>query len=401
MAQISPIDIEPNDQPDDTEAAQPDHPDAETEEQGACIDDSTSLVPITKHHYQDNNPTEELAAPTEELAAPEIISAAASQVEDALAPYKEMRILLVGKSGVGKSSFVNSLLQVHRATVGRLKPETNTVTEYPLILNPDAGDPVTIRVFDTPGFGSSKKENKKYIAEIREKCEIVDVIFLCIRVDDQFREEDRKTVALLAKEFNDKFWKKSVIVFTRANMVRPVGEHKRAESRKEYLRGYRDDLKDEVQKVFKKANITIPPFVLAGAPESTPEERMIPSIDDPSQEEVDWLPVVVAELFKSGCSDNAKAVLLKSGWKKWAKVSAGMGAGTALGVAVGGGVMAAGVATLLLPPIGEIALVAGGAIVIASLAAGGASSVGSGATAAISEVKRKKKVEKIKQQVNK
>ena len=327
---------------------------------------------------------------------PEVITDVARQMELMLEDYNEMRILLVGKSGVGKSSFVNCLLQANTAPVGRVRPETNEVTEYDLTYNTDAGDQVTIRVYDTPGFVTKKKENEKSIKEIRKKCEVVDVIFLCIRMDDQLRAEDRQTIALLAKKFDDKFWKKCLIVFTRANMVKRMGQHT-SESEKDYLKSVRDDLIADIRMVFQNAKVTLPLFLLAGAPEFQAEGRKIPNIDSncDHDESVDWLPLVAAEIFKSGCSTKAKAVLLKSGWRKWAQVSAGTGAGTAVGVALGGGLVAAGVVTLALPPLGEIAIVIGGAVIIASLIAGSSASVGCGGIAAAVKSKTKKQIDKV------
>lgn len=68
-----------------------------------------------------------------------------------------------------------------------------------------------------------------------------------------------------------------------------------------------------------------------------------------SPHEIDWLPAVAIELFKSGCSENGKAVLLKSGLGKWAQtgVYAGASTGTVVATLTGVGIVIAGF--LLLP----------------------------------------------------
>lgn len=337
-----------------------------------------------------------------EVEAPDVIKEATRDMQEALADYKEMRVLLVGKSGVGKSSFVNCLLQENLAQVGRVKPETSKVTDYTLICKPEGDHSqnpgVMVRVFDTPGFGANRKENEKFVLEIREKCKIVDVIFLCIRMDDQLRVEDRHTISLFVQNFDDKFWGKSLIVFTRANMVTRMGQYKKSRSEKDYLKTVRDELKEEIQKVFEKTKVTVPQFVLAGAPEFTQEGRLIPNIvNDNSQEDnIDWLPVLAVELFRSGCSDNAKAILLKCGWGKWAHAGAGFGAGAAMGVALGGGIMAVGGATLFVPPVGLIALALGGGVVGASLIFGGVGGLSGGAKALHTKIKHDRHVSSIK-----
>lgn len=122
----------------------------------------------------------------------------------------------MGKSGVGKSSFVNCMFGCKMADIGLVKPETSQVNSYNLKLENKG---VSIRTYDTPGFGTNKKCNQKIIQEIQKVCELVDVIFLCFRMDDQFRAEDELTVTLLAEKFKGKFWEKTLIVFTRANLL--------------------------------------------------------------------------------------------------------------------------------------------------------------------------------------
>lgn len=338
---------------------------------------------------------------TNQSVPPDIIlnAAGADQIQDALQRYSEMRVLLVGKSGAGKSSFVNCLFQANKARVGRVKPETSEVTEYTMHLT-NVG--VSIKVYDTPGFGSNKKENMKYIKEIRKRCELVDVIFLCIRMDDQLRAEDQETITLLAKEFKPNFWTKTLVVFTRANMVQRMGQHKdEYDTERSYLKAVRDDLKDIVMDAFKKAKTTAPSFVIAGAPEFIPDKRKIPCVDDSDPEQIDWLPAVAAKLFESGCSDNGKAVLLKSGWGKWASASAGTGAGTVVGTAIGAGILAAGVATLPVPPVGVISIAIGGTVILVSLAIGGTSSVTCGTKAADKRSKKEKRVKDLESELKK
>ena len=331
---------------------------------------------------------------------PAVVGEEARKFETQLESFKQMRVLIVGKSGVGKSSFLNGLFQANMATVGRVKPETSAVTDYDI----DLTCGVKIKVYDTPGFGADKKLNKKFIKEIRKTCELVDVNFLCIRMDDQLRVEDKQTIALLAKEFDVNFWKKTLIVFTRANMVKPMSQHSRKSSGM-YLREVRDELKSEVEAVLEQAKITAPLFVMAGAPESTPEGRMIPSIDgeqdDDSETQIDWLPAVAIKIFESGCSETAKAVLLKSGWGKWAHASAGSGAGSIAGTAVGTMIVVAGIATLPIPPVGIVALAIGGTMILVSLVAGAVSTASFGATAAVTQNKTKRKINEAKKEVTK
>ena len=325
----------------------------------------------------------------------------AKKVQEKLQMFNEMRVLLVGKSGVGKSSFVNCMFGRKMADVGLVKPETTEVQPYKLKLENEG---VIIRIYDTPGFGTNKKCNQKIIQEIQKVCELVDVIFLCFRLDDQFRAEDKLTVTLLAEKFKGKFWEKTLIIFTRANAVVPMGMHK-SSSKREHLKIVRDSLKDIIIEVLEKAKVTsIPPFVIAGAPEYSPNDRMIPRIDvEDDSQEIDWLPAVAIELFKSGCSENGKAVLLKYGLGKWAQTGmyAGASTGTVVATLIGVGIVITGILLLPVPAAGIPIIATGSTVIGISLAVGGSSAAGFGAVVANQESKNKKRIKEVMTEVMK
>ena len=331
----------------------------------------------------------------------------AKKVQDELQKFNEMRVLLVGKSGVGKSSFINCLFGRKVADIGLVKPKTTEVRPYNLKLENEG---VTIKIYDTPGFGNDKKYNQKIIQEIQKVCELVDVIFLCFKMDDQFRAEDELTVTLLASKFKQKFWEKTLIMFTRANMAIPMGIHQK-NSKAEHLKEMRDGLKEIITGALNKAKVAnTPPFVIAGAPEYSPSKRMIPCIDidvsDDSHEsphEIDWLPNVALELFKSGCSENGKAILLKSGLGKWMQtgVYAGASTGTVAATLTGIGIVVADLILLPAPAAGIPVIATGSAVICISLAVGGSSAAGFGAVIANKASKNEKRIKKVMSEVMK
>ena len=76
--------------------------------------------------------------------------------------------------------------------------------------------------------------------------------------------------------------KKTVIVLTMANKVKPVGALECHSDHK--LLKMRDEVKDVITEAFKKQKLKIPPqlnyrIVLAGAQEPLSEDRMIPDIE--------------------------------------------------------------------------------------------------------------------------
>ena len=192
--------------------------------------------------------------------------------------YRGRHILIVGRSGTGKASFVHCLFKVTYAKVA-IQPDTEQ-------------DPigVTINIY-TP-----RKETKKHIKEP------VDVILLCIRLDDQLRAEDQETIIHLAKKFGKEFLKKTVIMLTMANKVKPMGALRHQHSDHQYLKTVRDEFNDVIIDTLKKHKVMLllqisHKFVLAGAPELLPDDRMIPNVEGCDDSWIDWIPPVVHALL--------------------------------------------------------------------------------------------------------
>jgi len=132
---------------------------------------------------------------------------------------REFVVLLIGRTGVGKSSTINNLMGEKVAPVNPYEPETMTIEKYKSQLN---GVPYTI--IDTPGLcdGFDEKNNYDYLEMMRSNIDRIDCIwFVTILGETRIRSDEKQGVKLISQCFGEKFWQQSVIVFTFADNVRP------------------------------------------------------------------------------------------------------------------------------------------------------------------------------------
>lgn len=133
---------------------------------------------------------------------------------------REFVFLLVGRTGVGKSSTINQLMGEEVAKVGDFEPMTMSVEQYKLPI-----DNINFVVFDTPGLCDDipeKGNDKGYIKKIKDKIKYVDcVLYVTPLSDTRIRSDERYGLELITKAFGEKIWMNSLLVFTFADQVKP------------------------------------------------------------------------------------------------------------------------------------------------------------------------------------
>jgi GTP-binding protein EngB required for normal cell division len=164
-------------------------------------------------------PYEDIEAIYETL--PEEVKAVIEELRQRLerAKGKTFTFLLIGKTGVGKSSTINSLMGANVAPVGHFDPCTTDVTDHETVLHE-----AIVRVIDTPGLCDAEEEagnDARYIELMRQKVPYaIDAVLFVSRLDDnRVDASEKRGLRLITEAFGELFWKKSVIVFTHSDKV--------------------------------------------------------------------------------------------------------------------------------------------------------------------------------------
>ena len=126
--------------------------------------------------------------------------------------------LLVGRTGVGKSSIINELIGGNVAPIGDFEPQTMTVEEYKLPI-----ENVNFTVIDTPGLYNDFHDIElEYIKKIKQKVKHIDnILYVSPLNDTRIRSDEIRGIETITKAFGEKIWENSVIVFTFADAVLP------------------------------------------------------------------------------------------------------------------------------------------------------------------------------------
>jgi predicted GTPase len=126
--------------------------------------------------------------------------------------YKTFSFMLIGRTGVGKSSTINSLMGVKVADVGDSEPTTFNVTPYRL-----RKSDVDFTIWDTPGLCDAldNANDQEYMQQIKDKVEEVDCLWFVSRLDEtRLTSDEQYALLLITNSLGADIWKRSLIVFT-------------------------------------------------------------------------------------------------------------------------------------------------------------------------------------------
>lgn len=124
-------------------------------------------------------------------------------------------ILLVGRTGVGKSSTINALIGQDVAKVSKFTRGTEDAQCYEAEVSG-----INYIVVDTPGLADSSGNEQQYINSIKsEVSEFHCMWFVTILGESRVRDDEASTIKTISLAFGEEAWKRAIIVFTHADKV--------------------------------------------------------------------------------------------------------------------------------------------------------------------------------------
>lgn len=131
--------------------------------------------------------------------------------------HSKLRIMVTGRTGVGKSTLLNGLTGINTFDEGHnLKPCTSNVVtrEYKRY-------GISVVVHDCPGLQDGSGQEDQYLREIKEKVtEGVDIMLYCISMKVRRAAELRRhcnAIDMLTKTLGNGIWENALVVLTFGN----------------------------------------------------------------------------------------------------------------------------------------------------------------------------------------
>ena len=130
---------------------------------------------------------------------------------------------------MGKSSLINCILGKHVCKVGNpanfihdpekaFLPQTSVVKGFDGDMNG-----VEVTVYDSPGLQDGMDNDQLYLDDMYEKCRDVDLVLYCHDITRvRWTGPEMESLRLITGKFGVTVWKKTILVFTKANCLEPA-----------------------------------------------------------------------------------------------------------------------------------------------------------------------------------
>ena len=215
------------------------------------------------------------------------------EIQEWLDHNSKYRILVTGRMGSGKTTFIRGLTEEYVPPTDSLLPHTTKVMPYD-----QTREGSNCIFFDTPGLKDDENSSNDYayLREMVRKNGEPNLLVFAIKMDEfTFQEEDLEAVLNVSSAFGWKIWQRSMFILTFANVVQKSGRDTDSVESKLYFSKLLDKHQLEIAKVLRKNSvrdevinaIPVVPVGLVSKP-SIPADRR----------EVSWIEEFWQEAFK-------------------------------------------------------------------------------------------------------
>ena len=131
----------------------------------------------------------------------------------------DVNILVIGRTGQGKSALVNSLIELGIEIVPEGAFTACCTTTSQSYTYPNIIPGVSVTIIDSPGLQDTQNKEHKYIQEMKNECHEISLVLYCMKMTDhRFTNDDKVAMKKLHQAFGQNFWERVVFVLTFANM---------------------------------------------------------------------------------------------------------------------------------------------------------------------------------------
>ena len=163
------------------------------------------------------------------------------------------RLFIFGKTGAGKSSLINTLLNREVAKEGdSLRSQTKQVEAYDSslkMLHTTVND-VPVVLWDSPGLNDPYTNGEETLKMIKDNCQDVDLFVYCIQItQSRMGQDDFDSIAELTNSLGKGVWKRALFALTFANQLRSrQTSSDDAKMLKERVSEWKEALQDAVER---------------------------------------------------------------------------------------------------------------------------------------------------------